>query len=333
MTASIEHSVDWLQYSVEWPTAVKEWPVSQRAENAIVQTAIPMIAREFDPPQRASDSKIFGMQGYSKTYDLLYATAHVNPNRREQKIGVRMTGEELRAYRSMGGSDARLIEFIRNTKAKPTRLDLALDIRGYNVDPMRVYRDWRDGKVVCRARKVKPYTESTREPDGSITDASTLYFGSRQSEIMMRLYDKGAQMKTGEDWVRLEAEIKGDRAIAIADDCYRLGIRLTTVQVMRDFFTAMPYKFWRQIANGNVAELTPVPRKRTARDAWLFEIIIPLLRQEIWSEWEGMEERGITSAIEALIGEHWRTRAEYHRAMSHLVSTRNREVANIETSE
>jgi len=248
------------------------------------------------------------MSGYRDTYDLLYASGHVDPTRPEQKIGIRMTGQNLGAYRSLGGTEGRLLEFYNKVGAKASRIDLAFDLMDYGIDPLRVYADWEKGKVKCNARTVQPFTKATRNSDGTISKASTVYFGSRESEIMVRMYEKGKQMQTDLDWVRVELEVKGDKAGAVCQDIARLGVATVGRELLRGYFSKMPYKFWPDLMAGDSVPLTPVGRKMTAHDAWLLNVIIPMLQDDIRKEWEGETDRGITRNVEALIRENWTRR-------------------------
>jgi len=307
--AKITHSIDWLQYSCAWPNEVREWPFDDQEQLAILRTCVPAVSVAGLPPQRPASDKIFNMAGYPETFDMLYASAHVNPRRREQKIGVRMTGQNLAAYRDLGGTEARLLEFVQGVRGKTSRIDLAFDLFDYEVDLQRVYRDWKSGKVRTNARGVQPLIDATRNADGSVTEAVTLYFGSRTSEVMVRMYDKGKQMRTDLDWLRVEVEVKGDKAVQVAADCNRLGVGDVGRQLLRDYITQAPYKFWRELVKGSSVELTPVGRKATDQEAWLRNIIIPLIAEQMRHEWDSCEETGITSLVEGLIRENWQIRS------------------------
>lgn len=306
----IVHCIDWLQYSVAWPDAITEWPIFAEEELAILKTCIPAITVQGLPPERPKSDKMVGMQGYTKSFDMLYATAHVNPNFRSQKIGVRMSGNDLSAYRDLGGTEERLLGFIRGTKAKASRIDIAFDLFNFDVDLMRIYADWKAGRVKTKARTVQPFTKATRNKDGTITEATTLYFGSRTSEVMVRMYDKGAETGTDLDWLRVELEIKGDRAVAIADDCYHQGVSEVGRKLLQEFITAAPYLFWRKLIATPTAELTRVSRRLSDRQAWLLNVVIPLLREEIQHEWDSAEETGITREVEAALRQQWLNRRD-----------------------
>lgn len=304
----IRHSIDWFQYSVKWPDAIWEWPLERSEAYPIVKTTIPFIDTSGWKPEEGNEHRVLPMAGYPVTFDLLYASAHVDPNRPEQKIGVRMSGQNMGAYRDLGGTEGRLLEFYSKVGGKCSRIDIAFDLLDYGIDILRIYKDWETGKVKSNARTVQPFTKATRNTDGTISKASTLYFGSRESEMFVRIYEKGKQLNTDLDWVRVELEIKGDKASAVCEDIARMGVAAVGKQLLRGYFSKVPYKFWSDLVYGESVELTPVGRKMTAHDAWLLNVIIPMLREDIRKEWEGEADRGITREIEALIRENWTRR-------------------------
>jgi hypothetical protein len=86
-----------------------------------------------------------------------------------------------------------------------TRFDLAVDIDDRFLSP---YWDI-DGSIVTAYSTTKKTV--TSDSDGGFT----IYVGSRQSDKMLRLYDKGAEQgQQPETWYRLELEIKAGQADA-----------------------------------------------------------------------------------------------------------------------
>lgn len=309
MTQKITHHLDYLTYSVAWPDYVWEWPIDEQEQRLIIKTCIPHLHVNGQPYERPEGSFANGMKGYTHTFDYGYATAHVDPKRRDMKVGVRMAGQELGAWRDLGGNDERLVNFVRGAKGGTSRVDIAFDLFDYGIDVPRLYADWKRGKVKGHFRKARPYTEGVMQADGTVTEATTVYFGAGSSEIMVRVYEKGKEQNTDLDWVRIELEIKGDKAKTVMSDMARLGVADVGKQMLRDYFTHMPYKFWKQLIEGESVALTSVGRKMTEREAWIRNVVFPVLREEIEKEWDGMIETGITRDIEALIREHWTTRA------------------------
>jgi len=306
---NITHNLDWMQYSVAWPDFVWEWPIEDKEAREIIRACIPHLHTTGKPFERAEGDKVMGMKGYSLTYDYGYASAHVDPRRRDMKVGVRMAGQDLATWRDLGGNDKRLIGFVKGAKATTSRLDIAFDLFDYAINVPRIYADWKSGKVEARCRKVNPLVDAWKDDKGDVTEEMTVYFGSRTSETMVRSYEKGKEQKTDLDWIRFELELKGDKAIAAVDDCARLGVDVVGKAMLKEFFPKMPYKFWKPLTQGESVELTSVGRKITEREAWIRNVVLPVLREEIAKEWDSMTETGITRDIEALVREHWTTRA------------------------
>ena len=119
-----------------------------------------------------------------------------------------------------------MIEFLQQIRLIGwlTRFDLAVDDHGarfFTVGDIRGFLDRQD--VVSKFRTYRDVYESTFTNEST---GHTIYFGSRQSEVMLRVYDKQLQQNqkaaTPEDlinepWIRWEIELKNDRANIAAD--------------------------------------------------------------------------------------------------------------------
>lgn len=97
-----------------------------------------------------------------------------------------------------------------------TRLDAAIDDRKGLVDLERVQQCIDTGLVVSRFKSaygINKQSLSTGEGCGK-----TINFGSRVSNLMVRMYNKAAEQKldTGEHWTRVEVEAKDENAVALA---------------------------------------------------------------------------------------------------------------------
>jgi len=90
-----------------------------------------------------------------------------------------------------------------------TRMDIAIDVVGL---------DWRREVSDIAQYVVSPFVRmykevSTRDlKSPAVLESRTLYFGSRESERMVRIY--GKQTDEGEDYTRCEIEVKADLAAA-----------------------------------------------------------------------------------------------------------------------
>ena len=118
-----------------------------------------------------------------------------------------------------------MIEFLQQVRRFGwlTRLDLAVDDLGaqyFTLDDVKGFLDRQE--VVSKFRVYKNVQESTFTNEKT---GHTIYFGSRRSEVMLRVYDKQLeQNQKAEDgevledpWVRWEFELKNERANIAVD--------------------------------------------------------------------------------------------------------------------
>lgn len=187
-----------------------------------------------------------GANGYSKVYRLKgYPVSVMSEGNEGMGIHVVVTGSAIedvllhyrktlvtntpfgtRAVEMSNFNSTIMLEFLGDIKRIGwlTRLDLALDDLGgqfFSVEDFRKHLD--NLEVVSKFRTFRDVYESTftRESIGH-----TIYLGSRQSEVMLRIYDKqleqNRKIEKEEDfiktpWVRWELELKNQRANIAAD--------------------------------------------------------------------------------------------------------------------
>ena len=109
-----------------------------------------------------------------------------------------------------------VLQWVLNKNGHLTRLDCALDDRVSSVSLTTIKDAIEAGQCVTRA-KCWQKTWSGLIHEGTST-GETVYLGSRQSQTLLRIYDKRLQMQAQErlDWkdygIRWELELKQDRA-------------------------------------------------------------------------------------------------------------------------
>lgn len=97
-----------------------------------------------------------------------------------------------------------------------TRLDLAYDDRTGVIMLPRLAMDVADGNFIGRAR----YTQRVYSHDfDTDIDGLTVYVGSKQSDVFVRIYDKAAERgysPADMHWVRVEIQLRNARAVLAA---------------------------------------------------------------------------------------------------------------------
>ena len=146
-----------------------------------------------------------------------------------------------------------------------TRLDVALDDREATVS-LQTIRDAVDtGRAVTRSYKFQVLTASDHK--AGVPTGETLYFGSRESQTMLRIYDKRLELRSkGRDdadcyGVRWELEFKQDRAQACAK-----GLRTLDAEDWRAFLVGLlrSYVDFRETTR----EAEPYEKYRAALLPW-----------------------------------------------------------------
>jgi hypothetical protein len=88
------------------------------------------------------------------------------------------------------------------------RIDLAYDARDSGLSIEVLHDELQFNPDISSARKFSRITSN----DGG----DTLYIGARQSEAMLRIYDKAVESHVEGDWKRIELELKGNKAESAA---------------------------------------------------------------------------------------------------------------------
>lgn len=126
-------------------------------------------------------------------------------------------GRGSRAY-DVGDNDIEDILYMFIEKVRSighfTRIDLAIDDIG-----CKYYTVAKLGKLVSNGNVVSKMKKCQEIKDKSLTAklfGHTVYFGSRQSDVYIRVYDKRAEQELDIPWTRWELEIKHDKADEVA---------------------------------------------------------------------------------------------------------------------
>ena len=152
-----------------------------------------------------------GARGYQ---DRLYFNAisiHYN-GREDMGCWCEMSGQGCRAFESLTNLPDKwddLFEEIRAAGMNITRLDVACDDHTGLLDIDQIIQDTRRRHYVSRS----DYWEIIESSKGQ-----SLQFGSPQSDVLIRIYDKARERNCPEDehWIRCELQLRRDRAVSFA---------------------------------------------------------------------------------------------------------------------
>lgn len=126
----------------------------------------------------------------------------------QERMGVHVIygGECLRVLcEQYHCSPAEIVDYYMRIKTSHfTRIDLAIDARGYGLTPLQLFEECEMGDCA---------TKATKHPivNGGVGQGSTLYIGHKSSAAYLKIYEKGIEQGTDEDWLRLELTVKTDK--------------------------------------------------------------------------------------------------------------------------
>lgn len=151
-----------------------------------------------------------GVRGYSKKLWFDGVNIHL-PSDNQQNCWLEMSGSGCRAFETYGSGDWEKVFAFGLKYCHVTRLDVSFDDHSGILDVRTLFLDtYFDKSYVCRANK---HEAILSWDDRSGDDGSTINHGTRQSNTLVRIYDKAKQLKReGEHWVRVEMELHEDNA-------------------------------------------------------------------------------------------------------------------------
>jgi hypothetical protein len=196
--------VDWLSFTL--PCGGADSPNNQTA-------VLDLVTDDFGPITELDR----GWLGYGSSGTCLGGLVRVgwDSQRLDMGVHVSMGAKGLAVAgelnRALLGDVRGFARYVYDLGGHFTRLDFAIDDRGGAgvLDLDEVYAaSVRGGGLVTRFRAVSE-VRSLRD------SGRTFYYGSRASGSMVRIYDKAAEQGAGGHWVRVELEVKGEKAKAM----------------------------------------------------------------------------------------------------------------------
>lgn len=171
-----------------------------------------------------------GRNGYRK--GLYYGSISIMYDGNENMgTCLEMSGQGCRTFESEGTGDFDgLFQLFQDRQDlyHVTRLDVAFDDHTGLLDMDQVYRDTDEQLFVSKFRKTvieKVFTDGR--------PGITIYHGRKSSEVMFRIYDKAAERNLSEQvhWVRVEMQLRGDRALSFIQQPESIGEKFRGVLV------------------------------------------------------------------------------------------------------
>lgn len=245
-------------------------------------------------PEDGRPKKQSSARPYTEAVRVGDATIHWHPEHPEFRVMVRLDGEALRNMRLRGVTDNVIFDWIEGNEGRVTRIDLALDLFDSGGHVLDIFHAWKCNQVATTARTVTIFSrEGVTEDKGA-----TVYIGSRSSEKYTRIYDKGKEQNTDLDWIRIEIELKGDRAVLAVNDIKKHGKENAIMTYVRDVIEWSDVEWFEQIWGDEyeLFELERVGRPETNHERWIREVCLPAVHEAA-----KRGQMGVLDALRAIV--------------------------------
>lgn len=231
--------------------------------------------REMAYPVEGKLNEARSLHGYTNaTENQLGTRVMWHTARKDMGVHIMYTGGVLNNHLD-NGIDARAIAvFHRERGDRCTRIDVAIDVIDSPMDIARLYRKTQSGYKVPFGRK------ATLMQSGA---GVTMYIGSRTSEIFLRVYDKGVEQGTDDNWKRVEVELKGNRAAFFVNVLVNNGLMTVgenaraVVKGIADFDDTT----WSKVVGTEELHIGKGDRKETDTKEWLLTQVAPAMGKYI----------------------------------------------------
>jgi DNA relaxase NicK len=205
-----------------------------------------------------------GFHGYSNAAKYQDGRIEMwHTTRQEMGYHIQWSGEAVRSAPIDGLS---LVAYLAATHFTFTRLDLAVDVRGYGFRPQEATEHIKNGDYVCRARKF-PQWGDPKNP------GYTQYVGKRPSEIYLCIYDKAAELGIGSDHTRIELRCHKGRAQTAAQTILRDN---DFRKLVLGYVRFPKWEKWNEVMGTDAVKI-PAEKKDSATKEWLLSQCAPAL--------------------------------------------------------
>ena len=260
MNTTNTFSIDWIAYTLRYSDFPEGLHYAKMATSDVIRhySWLDMVSEA----AQVFDGEWVETSGlYSYKYGAEHSTGIKVFWSDDMKMGIHTvySGTALRNVNAL-----ELIATLWALGAKFTRIDVCNDDFGEGITTVRDYVEmYQSGDYEGRKRS----WHEIKSGNGG----HTFYIGSRQSERMIRIYDKGSEQGLDADqWVRVELELKGDAAVGLAQHIGFYGANMQEIDFagLMNAFVVFPNSTAWQRFPGAMFTLPKTEKGERGTKAW-----------------------------------------------------------------
>lgn len=220
-----------------------------------------------------------GMNGY--TVSARYLDGRIensNPNRPDMGTQVIFSGSTLANFEDMyKKSSDDVLEHYSCLDGKCTRLDIAIDVRNSGLKFSQLHNAIESGEITTKTPRSKIHYHKNFDDHGW-----TIYIGKKSKHRFMRIYNKGAEQGTNEDWIRFELQCNTKTA-----SNYHIGYVEAknksdyVKKVINGFLSFDNLEIWNTIIGSEKLTLVKPQVDGSKTLEWIYKIVAPFMGKYI----------------------------------------------------
>lgn len=241
-----------------------------------------------------------GRNGYALARQYMNGVIEYSqPANKNMGTHIVYSGKALRTIVSMEIAPVKVLTLHAENGHMFSRLDIAIDFVDMNLDIGKLADDFSARRVNTRVRS-KPTIIS--KGDGVI---ETLYIGSKKKRSkLLRIYDKAREQgRDGEDWKRVELELRGKNATRGAQYIAESEEPLSAmVALVRGFCDFTHDEVWNSVMDSEPVYMPTTELSDGATKKWLLEVCATSLAKLSLSDSSAIEDfdSALQDALEVL---------------------------------
>ena len=183
--------------------------------------------------------------------------------------------DRIKEMKNISGTDV-LIHHIR-AGHNVARIDLAIDFINYGATVEAFTFAFTHGYVKTKLRKASIIRSL-------VSEGSTLYIGSmKKRKNLVRVYDKGAEQGSDDNWVRVELQVMGKKATGVGIKiCNSENIKETIIGIILGVVDFPTVDVWKNLTRDtDKIQMSSIPKEQGDTEKWLMKQVVPALSRTI----------------------------------------------------
>lgn len=220
-----------------------------------------------------------GMNGYTSSLRFLDGRIeNSNPDRDDMGTQVIFSGSVLKNFVDMyKKSPDDVLEHYSCLDGKCTRIDFAIDIRNSGLEFDDFLNEIEKNRITTKTPRSKIHYHK-----GVGDKGWTIYIGKKSKHRFMRIYHKGHEQKTGEDWIRVELQCNVKTASRYHIGYVEASNKANYVlKVINGFISFDEMKAWHDIVGNEKIRLSEPQTDGSKTLEWIYNSVAPFLGRYI----------------------------------------------------